>query len=130
MNYAESFVIAARVNGMSPEEYDQALEDALVQARIRAKSAPPSKRPIKPSTRTRIFCRDLHQCQYCGARDKPLAVDHVHPESRGGSHTDDNFITACRSCNTAKRNYTIEEFRTARERKTGKPVTFFFEVAS
>lgn len=55
-------------------------------------------------TRFRIFVRDGFTCQYCGkkAPETELHVDHRHPKSKGGKDTDDNFVTACITCNSGK----------------------------
>jgi 5-methylcytosine-specific restriction endonuclease McrA len=52
--------------------------------------------------RKAVFLRDGHVCQYCGAAAEN--VDHVVPRSRGGPHTWDNVVAACRRCNTRKEN--------------------------
>jgi 5-methylcytosine-specific restriction endonuclease McrA len=43
------------------------------------------------------------KCAYCG-RKRPLTIDHIVPIARGGGHTADNVIPACRSCNSSKRD--------------------------
>jgi 5-methylcytosine-specific restriction endonuclease McrA len=50
------------------------------------------------------------QCVYCGARDTPLEIEHVHPRSRGGSDKVSNLTLACHSCNQAKGNRNVKEF--------------------
>ena len=40
-------------------------------------------------------------CCYCGSTEA-LTVDHLIPQSKGGSDTGDNLVWACRSCNSAK----------------------------
>ncbi len=53
-------------------------------------------------TRRAVFARDGWVCQYCG---KPAEnVDHVNPKSKGGTHTWDNVVAACRRCNSKKEN--------------------------
>jgi len=52
--------------------------------------------------RRAVFLRDRHTCQYCG--EKAESIDHVIPRSRGGQHTWDNVVAACRRCNTRKMN--------------------------
>ena len=42
-----------------------------------------------------------YRCAYCHKRTK-LEVDHVIPISKGGNHTADNVVPACRSCNASK----------------------------
>jgi 5-methylcytosine-specific restriction endonuclease McrA len=60
------------------------------------------RQQIKPKTRQRILCRDLHECRYCGARDEPLTIDHIWPAAYGGSDDDDNLLTCCKTCNSSK----------------------------
>lgn len=43
------------------------------------------------------------RCVYCG-EVKPLTMDHIIPLSKGGHHTKNNIVPACRSCNSAKRD--------------------------
>jgi 5-methylcytosine-specific restriction endonuclease McrA len=64
-------------------------------------------RPQAPLTRRAVFARDEWTCQYCGAVAENL--DHVVPRSRGGSHTWDNVVAACRRCNSRKENRLIDE---------------------
>lgn len=53
-------------------------------------------------SRRAVFVRDEFQCQYCG---RPADnVDHIVPKSRGGAHTWDNVVAACRPCNSRKEN--------------------------
>ena len=53
-------------------------------------------------SRREIFLRDNHTCQYCGYESRDMTVDHVVPRQRGGRHTWDNVVTACRRCNHRK----------------------------
>ena len=53
-------------------------------------------------TRRAVFARDGWTCQYCGAPAEN--VDHVLPKSRGGRHSWDNVVAACRRCNSKKEN--------------------------
>jgi 5-methylcytosine-specific restriction endonuclease McrA len=43
-----------------------------------------------------------HRCAYCLRAGLPLAQDHVIAISRGGEHTQDNVVPACKSCNSKK----------------------------
>jgi 5-methylcytosine-specific restriction endonuclease McrA len=58
-------------------------------------------------SRRGVFARDGHRCQYCGGRAE--SIDHVHPRSRGGAHSWDNVVAACRRCNAAKRDRLLSE---------------------
>jgi 5-methylcytosine-specific restriction endonuclease McrA len=53
------------------------------------------------------MARDSHLCQYCGI--KADSIDHVVPRSRGGTHTWDNVVAACRPCNIRKRDRLLHE---------------------
>src|SRR5674476_197437 len=50
--------------------------------------------------RRTVFARDASRCQYCGSAAENL--DHVIPRSKGGPHTWENVVAACRRCNTRK----------------------------
>ncbi|MEZ5136086.1 MAG: HNH endonuclease [Acidimicrobiales bacterium] len=57
--------------------------------------------------RRAVFLRDGGRCQYCGRRAE--SIDHVVPRSRGGAHSWDNVVAACRRCNSAKRDRLLED---------------------
>jgi 5-methylcytosine-specific restriction endonuclease McrA len=58
-------------------------------------------------TRRAVFARDEWTCQYCGAPAEN--VDHVIPRSKGGEHTWENVVAACRRCNSRKENHLPHE---------------------
>ena len=67
-----------------------------------------------PLSRRAVFARDGHRCQYC---HRPAEnIDHVVPRSRGGTHTWENVVASCRSCNSRKEDRLLSEsgFRLAR----------------
>lgn len=81
---------------------------------------------VKVSYRTRValnrravFARDGHRCQYCGASAEN--IDHVIPRSKGGAHTWDNVVAACRPCNTRKRDSLLEDSGMKLRRKPTMP---------
>ena len=51
-------------------------------------------------SRRAVFARDGHRCQYCGSAAEN--IDHVIPRSKGGPHTWENVVAACRPCNARK----------------------------
>ena len=57
--------------------------------------------------RRAVFARDGGRCQYCGATAEN--IDHVIPRSRGGTHTWENVVAACRPCNTRKEDRLVHE---------------------
>lgn len=60
--------------------------------------------------RARIFAKTEGKCFYCVEADAEH-LDHMHPQSRGGSDADDNMIGACAPCNIRKNDRTVEEYR-------------------
>lgn len=62
--------------------------------------------------RKKIFQRDGFKCVYCGSdgNGNSLHCDHVIPWSGGGKTTDDNLVTACRTCNTSKNSRSLNEW--------------------
>jgi 5-methylcytosine-specific restriction endonuclease McrA len=58
-------------------------------------------------SRRAVFVRDEFQCQYCGGAAEN--VDHIIPRSRGGGHTWDNVVAACRPCNSRKEDRMLEQ---------------------
>ncbi len=58
-------------------------------------------------TRRAVFARDGGRCVYCGGPAN--SVDHVVPRSRGGTHTWDNVVAACRPCNAHKEDRFLSE---------------------
>ncbi len=68
-------------------------------------------RPVVKLTRREILARDDHVCQYCGKRGNDLTIDHVTPRHRGGQHTWDNVVAACKGCNHRKGGRTVSEAR-------------------
>lgn len=51
-------------------------------------------------------------CGYCGKEfdDADMSVDHLYPFSLGGPTIPENLIPACKECNKAKSNLTVEEY--------------------
>ncbi|MEB3828486.1 HNH endonuclease, partial [Phormidium sp. CCY1219] len=41
------------------------------------------------------------KCAYC-AENTPLEVEHIHPQSKGGSDRVSNLTLACHPCNQSK----------------------------
>ena len=60
-------------------------------------------------SRRGVFARDQGRCQYCG--DRAETLDHVVPRSRGGTHSWDNVVAACRPCNVGKADRLLPETR-------------------
>lgn len=62
--------------------------------------------------RMEVLHRDNFTCVYCGS-DQNLHCDHVVPVSKGGETSLYNLVTACRPCNSSKRDKNLKEWRPA-----------------
>ena len=49
-------------------------------------------------------------CSYCGVKNVPLQIEHIHPKSKGGSNSISNLTLACDSCNKKKGTLDIKVF--------------------
>jgi hypothetical protein len=86
-------------------EEGQLPESVLFQRIEREKK----RRSISLKDRTAVLKRDGHRCVKCGASPKKdpsvtLHVDHIIPDSKGGSSELDNLQTLCFDCNEGKKN--------------------------
>ena len=68
-------------------------------------------RPVARLSRREVFARDSYTCQYCGTATRDLTLDHIVPRHRGGAHTWENLVSACKSCNHRKAGRTPTEAR-------------------
>ncbi|MCD6451660.1 MAG: HNH endonuclease [Acidobacteria bacterium] len=92
------------------EEYDREVRSVSLSLRVpsvlRVINFIPEKRIRKrlKLTRTNVFIRDRYRCQYCGKEfpASELTLDHVIPLTRGGDHSWENLVTACKGCNNRK----------------------------
>ncbi|MTJ52809.1 HNH endonuclease [Anabaena sp. UHCC 0253] len=50
------------------------------------------------------------QCGYCGVKDVPFQVEHIHPRAKGGSNSITNLTLSCEKCNTKKGTKDIKDF--------------------
>ena len=72
-------------------------------------------------TRREVFIRDGYTCQYCGRHSHDLTIDHVIPRSRGGMHSWDNLVSACKPCNHRKGGKLLAEARMALRKEPREP---------
>jgi 5-methylcytosine-specific restriction endonuclease McrA len=68
-------------------------------------------RPRVKLTRREVFIRDHYTCQYCGRQGHDLTIDHVVPKSKGGDHTWENLVSACKPCNHRKGGKSLRDAR-------------------
>jgi 5-methylcytosine-specific restriction endonuclease McrA len=78
-------------------------------------------RPQMRLTRREVFQRDGYTCQYCGRTGRDLTLDHVMPRHRGGKHTWENLVSACKTCNHRKAGRTPQEARMVLAREPFRP---------
>jgi 5-methylcytosine-specific restriction endonuclease McrA len=83
-------------------------------------------RPRLKLTRRDIFLRDKYTCQYCGVQTRDLTLDHVIPRVRGGKHTWENLVSACRACNHRKGQRTPQEAKMQLAREPYQPRTSYY----
>lgn len=76
-------------------------------------------------TRQNVFKRDNFECQYCGKK-KDLTLDHVIPSSKGGTHSWNNLVTACKKCNAKKGDYAPEQIDMSLRHKPFRPTYALF----
>jgi 5-methylcytosine-specific restriction endonuclease McrA len=74
-----------------------------------------------PVSRREVLRRDQHTCQYCGST-KHLTLDHIVPRSKGGTHTWDNVVAACSSCNAKKGDRFLHELSMTLKAKPKAPM--------
>jgi 5-methylcytosine-specific restriction endonuclease McrA len=79
-------------------------------------------------SRRAVLVRDDFECQYCGAPAEN--VDHIHPRSRGGTHTWENVVACCRRCNSRKENRTAAEVGMKLRRPPRAPQDNLFLIVS
>lgn len=107
-------------------EYDHQMirtprESYRAPAVIRLQNQIRRPRPRVRLTRREVFVRDGYICQYCGNHSGDLTLDHVVPRHRGGAHTWDNLVTACKACNHKKGGKLLEEARLRLARRPAEP---------
>lgn len=112
-----AFVISYKGNADIIEEYDESFKlvnphlDIKKPSIIKVRSYVDAPFQKVALTRENVFRRDGYECVYCGSDNKrTLTIDHVVPQSKGGSNTWENLVTACKSCNHEKSDLTLKEF--------------------
>lgn len=57
---------------------------------------------VSQRTRYEVLRRDRFTCRYCRSTEGQLTIDHVVPESLGGSDKPENLVACCKDCNAGK----------------------------
>ena len=78
----------------------------------RGRKAGQGSKWIRREKRLAIYRRDNHTCVYCAAdlACQVATLDHVRPCELGGTNHESNLVTACLSCNSAKRDLPLSAF--------------------
>ncbi|MFM6114334.1 MAG: HNH endonuclease [Sphaerospermopsis kisseleviana] len=80
--------------------------------------------PIPKSLYEQVRQRAQCRCEYCHYHElfstAPLSIDHLQPQSLGGTDSPDNLALACRRCNERRYNFT-----TGIDPNTGKETPLF-----
>lgn len=65
----------------------------------------------KVELRSSLLEETGHRCIYCGKEIdfKTMTMDHIFPETYGGSQDSDNLVAACRGCNARKGSMTVRD---------------------
>ena len=61
-------------------------------------------------TREYLLEKWSRQCAYCGAKDVPLQIEHIHSRAKGGSNSITNLTLSCKRCNIKKGTKDIKVF--------------------
>ena len=60
------------------------------------------RKEISPKKRFNILERDNFSCVYCGKTGDKLEIDHIIPQSLGGTNSESNLVACCSACNLGK----------------------------
>ncbi len=70
---------------------------------------------LRKDLRLAVYLRDSFRCVYCcqdlhGAHPSDITLDHVRPDSDGGSNDPSNLVTSCRRCNCSRQDKPLARF--------------------
>lgn len=88
---------------------------------------PLSRAAREKPTKSAIYRRDNHSCQYCGST-RNLTIDHLIPRCRGGQDTWENLVIACSKCNTEKGDKPLQNTRLRLKKKPKPPLPKVMET--
>ena len=100
-------------------KYPDAQREKNQTRRARVKRAPSVD--LTPAKWQEVLAEFGGRCAYCNVESTGLTQDHVVPLARGGSHTRDNMVPACRSCNARKSDSLLAEWLGFAERDANRP---------
>lgn len=70
----------------------------------------PVNKGLPNKLRISVWNKGDGKCVYCGSNldEKNFTVDHIYPRSLGGDDKEDNLAISCRSCNSSKKDQSLE----------------------
>ena len=72
----------------------------------------PPRKSLSQSQRKNVLSKTNSRCHICGGVIKDSwQADHVLSYSKGGEHTEDNYLPAHNTCNNYRWSYSPEEFQ-------------------
>ena len=94
---------------------------------------------IRTDKRLAIYLRDNFTCLYClknlhDADPTDITLDHLICQADGGSNSETNLVTACRSCNCSRQDKPLARFagketRAHIRRNTARKLTRYRKLA-
>lgn len=68
---------------------------------------------MKPALRNNVLNKYNKKCAYCGndITLEDMKIDHIIPQSKGGTDNLDNLMPACEICNHYKDSHNINKFK-------------------
>lgn len=131
-NARRAFVLLGRGKAEVVEESERLLRSMALAFRIpsviRMVYYIRRPRPQARLSRREVFARDNFTCQYCNKATHDLTLDHVVPRHRGGPHTWENLVSACKACNHRKAGRTPGEARMRLRSKPRRPRTTLYAI--
>jgi len=61
-------------------------------------------------TRQYLLEKWNRECAYCGIKNVPVQIEHIHPRAKGGTNSITNLTLSCEKCNNKKGTKNIKEF--------------------
>lgn len=98
-------------------DYAHLFDETLIALELA--SRPPAKKIVRVprAKKIDIWSKTEGRCYYCGLLldwETQFTIDHIIPRIQNGGHHLENVVPCCRTCNSAKGDKTLEEFRFSR----------------
>jgi 5-methylcytosine-specific restriction endonuclease McrA len=114
--YAEAWHKANPDKFKSYQSISKKRNKESIAANTRRRNAKRKENGIYKISKQELIKLNEGSCFYCGSTQR-ITVDHVVAISRGGTDSIGNLVSACKSCNSQKRQLTIMEWRLFRAKR-------------